>query len=271
MWMSLVEMNTWMRGVADGLTASHAASTSPSFARHSAAITEPLTTSAMRFTASSSPGDDAGNPASMMSTPSRPSCSAISSFSLAVRAMPGACSPSRSVVSKNRTSSGTGTTSGAGVGLAEPRHHRAKATADLLDPQLAVLLAQLGEPRIAGLRLGDPLPGEGPRRDLLEDALHLRPRLVGDDARPAREVAVLRRVADRVVHVLEPALVQQVHDQLQLVQALEVRDLGLVPGVHERLEPGLDQRRRPAAEHRLLAEQVGLGLLGERGLDDAGA
>ena len=81
MWMSLVEMNTCSRGDADGLMASHAASTSPSFARQSAAITEPLTTSAMRRTASSSPGDDAGNPASMMSTPRRASCSAISSFS----------------------------------------------------------------------------------------------------------------------------------------------------------------------------------------------
>src|SRR5207244_9944358 len=233
-WMSLVEMKTCRRGVTDGLTASHAASTSPSFARQSAAITEPFTTSAMRLTASSPPGEDAGNPASMMSTPRRPSCSAISSFSLAVSAMPGACSPSRRVVSKNRTSSGPGVASGAG--RPEPRHHRAQLRADFLDPERAVLLAKLREPRVAGLRLGDPLLGERARRDLGEDPLHLHPGLVGDDAGTACEVAVLGRIRDRVVHVLEPALVQQVHDQLQLMEALEVRDLRLVAGFDERLE-----------------------------------
>jgi hypothetical protein len=55
------------------------------------------------------------------------------------------------------------------------------------------------------------------------------------------------------------------------VQALEVRHLGLVAGLDERLEPGLHQRGEAAAQHGLLAEQVGLGLLGEGGLDDAGA
>jgi hypothetical protein len=55
------------------------------------------------------------------------------------------------------------------------------------------------------------------------------------------------------------------------VQALEVGDLRLVAGLGEHLEAGLHQRGGAAAEHGLLAEQVGLGLLGEGGLDDAGA
>ena len=55
------------------------------------------------------------------------------------------------------------------------------------------------------------------------------------------------------------------------MQALEVRDLGLVAGLDERVEARLDEVGQAAAEHDLLAEQVGLGLLGERGLDDAGA
>ena len=50
-----------------------------------------------------SPGDEMANPASMMSTPSRSSWRAISIFSWAFSAMPGDCSPSRSVVSKMRT------------------------------------------------------------------------------------------------------------------------------------------------------------------------
>ena len=75
-------------------------------------------------------------------------------------------------------------------------------------------------------------------------------RLVVDDPRPARVVAVLRGVGDRVAHVGEPALVEQVDDQLHLVHALEVGDLGLVAGLDQRLEGGLDQVRDAAAERR---------------------
>ena len=64
-----------------------------------------------------------------------------------------------------------------------------------------------------------------------------------------------------MVHLGEAALVDQVDDQLQLVQAFEIGDLGLVAGLDQRLEPGVDQLGRAAAEHGLLAEQIGLGLL----------
>ena len=69
----------------------------------------------------------------------------------------------------------------------------------------------------------------------------------------------------------EPALADQVDDQLQLVQALVVRDLGLVAGLDERLEAGADELGHAAAEDGLLAEEVGLGLLRERRLDHPGA
>ncbi len=55
------------------------------------------------------------------------------------------------------------------------------------------------------------------------------------------------------------------------MQHLEVGDLRLVARLGEHLEAVLDQLRGTAAQHGLLAEQVGLGLLGERGLDTAGA
>src|SRR6185437_3939376 len=51
-------------------------------------------------TAAASPGDEIGKPASMMSTPSRASWCAISSFSCLLSEIPGDCSPSRRVVSK---------------------------------------------------------------------------------------------------------------------------------------------------------------------------
>src|SRR4051812_3772539 len=63
-------------------------------------MTGPSTCRAIACTASKSPGLVIGKPASMMSTPSRASWVAISSFSWVFSEMPGDCSPSRSVVSK---------------------------------------------------------------------------------------------------------------------------------------------------------------------------
>ena len=65
----------------------------------------PWTSRAIRWTASKSPGEAIGKPASMTSTPRRASCCAISSFSAGFSEMPGDCSPSRSVVSKMMTRS----------------------------------------------------------------------------------------------------------------------------------------------------------------------
>ena len=92
-----------------------------------------------------------------------------------------------------------------------------------------------------------------------------------DDPRARHVVAVLGGVRDAPALLGDAALVHEVDDQLQLVQALEVGDLRLVAGLGQHLEAGLDQHRRTAAQHGLLAEQVGLGLLGERGLDPTGA
>ena len=88
---------------------------------------------------------------------------------------------------------------------------------------------------------------------------------------PAREVAVLGDVGDGVAHVLVAALVEQVDDELQLVQALVVRDLRLVARGDERVEARLHERGDAAAEHGLLAEEVALGLLRERRLEQADA
>ena len=123
----------------------------------------------------------------------------------------------------------------------------------------------------AGIVLGDPARGERAVLDLGQDLLHRRPDVVVDDPRAADVVAVLGRVADAEAHEVEPAAVHQVDDQLELVHRLEVGELRLVARLDERLERHLDQRRRPAAEDRLLAEEVGLGLLREGRLEHAGA
>src|SRR5918997_1455765 len=100
MWMSLVEMNVWMRGRSESLIAFQAASTSCALARARPQMTGPCTSRAIACTASKSPGELIGKPASMMSTPRRASCCAISSFSCLLSEIPGDCSPSRRVVSK---------------------------------------------------------------------------------------------------------------------------------------------------------------------------
>ena len=88
---------------------------------------------------------------------------------------------------------------------------------------------------------------------------------------PRHVVAVLGGVADAEAHEVEPAAVHQVDDELELVHRLEVGELGLVAGLHERLEGGLDERRDATAQQRLLPEQVGLGLLLEGRLEHARA
>ena len=104
----------------------------------------------------------------------------------------------------------------------------------------------------------------------LRTCLHGLADVVVDDPRAADVVAVLGGVADAEAHEVQAAAVHQVDDELELVHRLEVRELRLVAGLDERLERHLDQRRGPAAQHGLLAEQVRLGLLGERRLEDAG-
>ncbi len=107
--------------------------------------------------------------------------------------------------------------------------------------------------------------------DVAQDLLHLRPNARVDDPRADRVVAVLGGVGDGVPHVRQPALVDEVDDELHLVHTLEVRDLGLVARVDERVEARLHELADAAAEDDLLAEPVGLDLFGERCRDDAGA
>ncbi len=101
--------------------------------------------------------------------------------------------------------------------------------------------------------------------------LHVLLHVRVDHARARDVVAVLGRVGDRPALLGDAALPHEVDDELQLVQHLEVGDLRLVARLGERLEAVLHELRGAAAEHGLLAEQVGLGLLGERRLDAAGA
>src|SRR6266542_4088886 len=142
---------------------------------------------------------------------------------------------------------------------------------DLLEQAARVAAPELLEAGPSRLVICEQLARELSAAHLVEQLAHRLLHSRVDDARAAGQVAVLGDVGDRVAHVLEPALVDEVDDQLQLVQALVVRDLGLVTRLDERLETGLDQRGDAAAEAGLLAEEVALGLLCERRLQQSDA
>src|SRR5208337_5650962 len=72
-------------------------------------------------------------------------------------------------------------------------------------------------------------------------------------------------------HISQAAAIEQVHNQLGLKQALEVGALGLIAGLDQRLKACLDERAHAAAEHRLLAKEIGLGLFLECGLQHSRA
>src|SRR5579859_5655316 len=100
---SEVARNTCMRGDFAGFSASTAARMSSLRARASAAMGTSRTSFATACTASRSPREAIGKPASMTSTPRAASCRAIRIFSSVFMEKPGDCSPSRRVVSKIRT------------------------------------------------------------------------------------------------------------------------------------------------------------------------
>ena len=88
-----------MRGRAAPFSAAAEASMSFSSAREREQTDADFTASAIALTEAKSPGEAIANPASITSTPSASSWSAMRTFSSWFIAYPGACSPSRSVVS----------------------------------------------------------------------------------------------------------------------------------------------------------------------------
>src|SRR4030066_2360949 len=104
-WMSEVEIKVWSRGNLAPLTASQARQMFFEFVLARAATSDRLIVLEMVLTASKSPSEEMGKPASMMSTFNFSNCSAILTFSAMFMVAPGDCSPSRKVVSNILTSS----------------------------------------------------------------------------------------------------------------------------------------------------------------------
>src|SRR5690606_33100400 len=275
-----------MRGRGASLSAAQARSMSSRLQRARPAMIGPCTSFAIRLTDSQSPREAIGKPASMTSTPSSASAFATRSFSGCVMLHPGDCSPSRSVVSKISTRFGSwtmiATPAAPGVrsrvapvplraSLLQPRHSRAQFRTHLLDRVLQILLHELVVLLASLSVLRNPLARKLAVLNLLEHLLHLALRRGVHDTRPARQIAVFRRLADELVHLRETPFVQQVDDELQLVQTLIVSHFGLVARFDERLETLHDELGRSSAEDGLLAEQIRFRLFRERRSDDAAA
>ncbi len=88
---------------------------------------------------------------------------------------------------------------------------------------------------------------------------------------PDDVVAPLRRIGDGVAHVGQAAAIDEIDDQLELVEHFEVGALGLIAGFDEGFIASLDQRADAAAEHSLLAEEIGLRFFLECGFEHSGA
>ena len=153
----------------------------------------------------------------------------------------------------------------------EEGHAGAESGADGLDLVGGFGFADAGELVAAGLVFCDEFLGEGAVLDLVEEGLHGASDFRGDDARTGYVVAPLGGVGDGVAHVFEAAAVHEIDDQFELVEALEVGELGLVAGFYEDFEARFDEGGSSPAEHRLLAEEVGFGFFSEGGFEDAGA
>ena len=259
-WMSEVAMKVWIRGDSAPLDRLRRpldiALDSRGPARRPST---PFTRSAISSTASKSPGDAAGKPASMMSTPSSTSASATSSFSsdghrrarrlLAVAQRRVEDDDPRRLVDRllRHAPASFSLPSGPATATGRPFLSHgiiSRSSAPTCSTSLPCALSRMLRNRSRPASFSaDPLLGERAVLDLGQQAAHRLLDVVVDDLRPGVVVAVLGGVADRVAHVRQAALVDEVDDQLELVQALEVGDLRLVAGLDQRVEPGLDQRR----------------------------
>ncbi len=154
--------------------------------------------------------------------------------------------------------------------LGDPGHHGAQLVAHHFDAVVGRVAAAGRHARVVQAAFLDEHLGVVAVLDALERIAHGHARLLVDDLGARHVLAEFGVVRDRVVHVGDAAFIDQVHDELELVQAFEIGHLGRVAGFDQRLVTHLDQFDRAAAQHGLLAEQVGLGLFLEVGLDDAG-
>ena len=131
--------------------------------------------------------------------------------------------------------------------LGDPRHHGAEFGTDVLDCAGIVHAPRGLEAGGNGFPFLHPSASELARLDIGEHPPHLGLGLVRDDAGARHIFAPLGGVGDRIVHVGNAALVDQIDDQLHLVQAFEIGLLRRIAGIDQRLGAGPDELDQAAA------------------------
>ena len=105
--------------------------------------------------------------------------------------------------------------------------------------------------------------------DVLQDLLHGCFGLFRNQLRSGDVIPVLSGVGNRISHSLEAGLIDQIHNQLHLVNTLKICISRIIACFGQSLITRLHQCAYTAAQHCLLAEQVGLGLGTESSLQNA--
>src|SRR5208282_121836 len=101
---------------------------------------------------------------------------------------------------------------------------------------------------------------------LRQDLLHVLFHMLVDYPIATSEVAIFGCFADEFMHLVETAFVDQIDNQLQLVQALEVSNVGLIAGIDQSFESGKNQLAGATAQDCLLSKKIGFCFFLEGGL-----
>src|SRR6267378_224929 len=145
------------------------------------------------------------------------------------------------------------------VGPSSARASSLAAGPNLFDGMGFTFSQQCIVDRTVRLILQHPLFGELALLNFAQDLPHFLLRLLRHNPRTASDITILGRRTDGIPHVGNAALIDQIHDQFYFMEALEIGHLRGVAGFHERLVPGLDERRESSTEDDLLAEEIRLG------------
>jgi hypothetical protein len=155
------------------------------------------------------------------------------------------------------------------VALLDPGHEAAEAGAGFLDGVLLAFFEELVEGLVTGFGFFDPLFGKFAVLDFLQCGFHALLDAGVNDLGSDFDVAPFGGFGDGETHAGDAGFVHEVHDELELMEALEVGHLRGVAGLDQHFEACLDEGAGATAKDGLLAEEVGFGFFLEVGLDDA--
>lgn len=88
---------------------------------------------------------------------------------------------------------------------------------------------------------------------------------------PVVVLAELGGVGNHGIHLLDAAVVDQIHDQLGFMHAFKIGHFRGITGFRQRFKAVLHQVHQTAAKHVLFAEQVFISFLGHRAFQHAAA